>query len=62
MTKDKPVKCYKRLIGGLGPLVVWDSNRGTPKIPNPFHLRGPNRNPNHQPGPQSPIIPGLVTS
>ena len=32
-------------IGGLGRLVVWGSDRGTPKYPNPFHNH---RAPNHQ--------------
>ena len=27
-------------MGGLGRLVVWDSNRGTPKESNLFHFRG----------------------
>ena len=35
-------------LGGLGRLVVWDSNRDTPKVANPFHFRGSNRNPKHQ--------------
>ena len=32
----------------FGFLVVWDSNRVTLQVTNSFHLRGSNRNPNHQ--------------
>ena len=34
--------------------VLWDSNRGAPKNPNPFHFRGYLRESN-PPGPKAPI-------
>ncbi len=39
-----------QLMGTIGKLMVWDSNRATPKNPNPFHEGIPNiqtTKPNH---------------
>ena len=39
---------YLQSANGLGPGGLGPSNRDAPKNPNPFHVRGSNRKPNHQ--------------